>query len=76
MAPNTFFFGKCPICGRRLKIRARDLGGVVACSHCQGEFIASDVPGQSHWPFDPPPHMPQFSDECSEELTAPPLRPR
>ena len=39
------FTQPCPVCGRRLQIRASLLGCTVACQHCQAEFIAS--PGET-----------------------------
>lgn len=35
------FTQSCPICGRRVEIRASLLGCTVACQHCHAEFTAS-----------------------------------
>jgi hypothetical protein len=42
------FTQPCPTCGRRLQIRASLLGCIVACQHCQAEFVAdSGAPSSS-----------------------------
>ena len=38
----TYYLQPCPTCGRRLQVRIEYLGKQLACSHCQGAFIASD----------------------------------
>ena len=43
------FVRSCPTCGRRIQIRGSLLGRVVACRHCNAEFIATaadELPGQ------------------------------
>jgi len=43
------FTRSCPTCGRRIQIRGSLLGHVVACRHCNAEFVATatdEVPGQ------------------------------
>ncbi|TWT84487.1 hypothetical protein CA13_59660 [Planctomycetes bacterium CA13] len=35
------FTQSCPVCGRRVEIRASLLGCTVACQHCNAEFVAS-----------------------------------
>ena len=34
------FTRSCPVCGRRIQIRGALLGRVVACRHCNAEFVA------------------------------------
>jgi len=34
------FTRSCPTCGRRIQIRGSLLGQVVACRHCNAEFVA------------------------------------
>ncbi len=50
MSTNSLvrFTRSCPTCGRRIQIRGSLLGRVVACRHCNAEFVASasdDAPG-------------------------------
>jgi hypothetical protein len=42
MSMRNFFYQECPVCGRHLRIRLEHLGKELACSHCQGAFIAQD----------------------------------
>jgi hypothetical protein len=42
MSMRNFFYQECPVCGRHLRIRIEHLGKELACSHCQGAFIARD----------------------------------
>lgn len=42
------FTQPCPVCGRRLQIRASLLGCTVACQHCQAEFVADPEVNRSH----------------------------
>ena len=44
------FTRSCPTCGRRIQIRGSLLGRVVACQHCNAEFVAmaSDDSGGCH----------------------------
>ncbi len=35
------FTQSCPICGRRIDVRASLLGCTVACQHCGAEFTAN-----------------------------------
>jgi hypothetical protein len=42
MAMKNFFYQECPVCGRHLRIRVEHLGRELACTHCQGNFIARD----------------------------------
>jgi hypothetical protein len=42
MAMRNFFYQECPVCGRHLRIRLEHLGRELACTHCQGNFIARD----------------------------------
>ena len=51
MSSNSLvrFIRSCPTCGRRIQIRGSLLGRVVACGHCNAEFVASssdEMPGQ------------------------------
>ncbi|MDV6029510.1 MAG: response regulator [Phycisphaera sp. RhM] len=43
MSTNSLvrFTRSCPTCGRRIQIRGSLLGRVVACRHCNAEFVAS-----------------------------------
>ena len=34
------FTRSCPTCGRRIQIRGALLGKLVACRHCNAEFVA------------------------------------
>lgn len=34
------FTRSCPTCGRRIQIRGSLLGRMVACRHCNAEFVA------------------------------------
>jgi len=43
MPGATYYVQECPTCGRRLQIRVEYLGKRVACQHCQGKFIATDI---------------------------------
>ncbi|QEF98859.1 hypothetical protein Mal15_29160 [Stieleria maiorica] len=42
MSSNSLvrFTRSCPTCGRRIQIRGSLLGRVVACRHCNAEFVA------------------------------------
>lgn len=42
MSTNSLvrFTRSCPTCGRRIQIRGSLLGKVVACQHCNAEFVA------------------------------------
>lgn len=42
MTANTLirFSRSCPTCGRRIQIRSALLGKMVACTHCNAEFVA------------------------------------
>ena len=42
MSTNSLvrFTRSCPTCGRRIQIRGALLGRVVACRHCNAEFVA------------------------------------
>ncbi|QDU30199.1 hypothetical protein ETAA8_53180 [Anatilimnocola aggregata] len=42
MSIRNFFYQECPVCGRQLRIGVNHLGRELACSHCQGSFIARD----------------------------------
>lgn len=42
MMMRNFFYQECPVCGRHLRIRVEHLGRELACTHCQGLFIARD----------------------------------
>ncbi|WP_425615249.1 hypothetical protein NA78x_005149 [Anatilimnocola sp. NA78] len=42
MSIRNFFYQECPVCGRQLRIRIEHLGRELACSHCQGLFVARD----------------------------------
>lgn len=35
------FTRSCPTCGRRIQIRSSLLGHIVACRHCNAEFVAT-----------------------------------
>ena len=37
---SVLFSQSCPTCGRRIEVRTSLLGQVVACQHCQAEFVA------------------------------------
>jgi len=39
---KTYFVQSCPVCGRSLHVSVQLLGQVVACQHCQGNFVACD----------------------------------
>ena len=43
MSKATYFVQECPTCGRNLEIRVEYLGKKVACQHCRGQFLATDV---------------------------------
>ena len=42
MSTNSLvrFTRSCPTCGRRIQIRGSLLGRLVACQHCNAEFVA------------------------------------
>ncbi|WP_254509293.1 hypothetical protein [Anatilimnocola floriformis] len=42
MAMKNFFYQECPVCGRHLRVRIEHLGRQLACTHCQGSFVARD----------------------------------
>ena len=42
MMMRNFFYQECPVCGRHLRIRVEHLGRELACTHCQGLFVARD----------------------------------
>ena len=37
----THFVQACPVCGRPLRVCNDDMGCLVVCQHCRGQFIAS-----------------------------------
>jgi len=39
---ETYFWQKCPACGRTLRIRVEHLGCEVVCRHCGRRFTALD----------------------------------
>jgi hypothetical protein len=55
MAMKNFFYQECPVCGRHLRIRIEHLGRDLACTHCQGSFVARDP----EIPASPLPEAPQ-----------------
>jgi hypothetical protein len=38
---KTIFYQECPTCGRSLRIPVKYFGLAMACTHCGGEFVAS-----------------------------------
>ncbi len=54
MSSATFFVQRCPICGRRLRIRVEYLGRTLVCQHCGARFVAADPVGSSDQPSTQP----------------------
>ena len=41
MSQATYYFQRCPTCGRQLQVRVEYLGRKLSCEHCQGSFVAA-----------------------------------
>ena len=56
-----YYLQPCPICGRRLQIRAEYIGRIVECVHCRASLLAQD------------PEMVQANIERAETMSTVPL---